>query len=214
MKAASENEKYSYYHFLSGVDLPLKSQEYIHSFCLKNKGTEFIGFISDRDIEAEINRRMRRYHLFAERFKSKNILIWLIRKIFIKLQIWCGITRNKYINFKKGPQWCSITNDFVIFLLQQEKEILRIFAHTYAPDEFFIQAIAFNSGFCKRIYRYDEFEGCLRFINWKDGVLRPFDIYDLANMFKSNKWFARKFDSQNVELLNIYRVYYESFITK
>lgn len=43
-KTAYDNGGYSYYHLLSGVDLPIKSQEYIHDFFDKNNGYEFIGF--------------------------------------------------------------------------------------------------------------------------------------------------------------------------
>lgn len=214
LKAASVHGQYSYYHFLSGVDLPLKSQEYIHSFCLKNNGKEFIGFVNGDRIATEVDRRVCRYHLFARRFQSNNMLIRSVRKMFIELQILLGIRRNKGIDFKKGPQWCSITNDFALFLLQKEKDILHIFSHTYAPDEFFVQTIAWNSDFRERIYNTeDEFEGCLRFINWKDGVLRPFEIYDIDGLFKSDKWFARKFSSCDSDLLNKYRMCYNSYIS-
>jgi hypothetical protein len=35
---------YDYYHFISGVDLPLKTQDHIHDFFDKHQGTEFVGF--------------------------------------------------------------------------------------------------------------------------------------------------------------------------
>ena len=37
--------EYEYYHIISGVDLPLKSQEYIHKFFNANRGKEFIIFL-------------------------------------------------------------------------------------------------------------------------------------------------------------------------
>ena len=36
--------EYSYYHLLSGVDIPLKTQNYIHRFFEKNAGKEFVGY--------------------------------------------------------------------------------------------------------------------------------------------------------------------------
>ena len=42
--AAVARGPYQYYHLLSGVDLPVKSQDYIHDFCDTHQGTEFIGY--------------------------------------------------------------------------------------------------------------------------------------------------------------------------
>lgn len=215
LELAFQKGIYVYYHFLSGVDLPLKSQKYIHSFCLENRGKEFIGFVNDRDIESEINRRMRYRHIFAKRFQNRNVFIRLLRKLFLEIQIIGGFIRNKQIHFRKGPQWCSITDDFAAYLLSCKPEIMRIFSHTYAPDEFFVQTICWNSRFRERIYNPDdEFEGCLRFINWKNGILQPFNDSDIDRMFKSDKWFARKFNSKDVDVLNDYKRYYEAYISR
>ena len=61
--------EYSYYHLLSGVDMPLKSQDYIHRFFVENKGKEFIGYYQG-DMTTEIDRKVRRWHLFPEHFKD------------------------------------------------------------------------------------------------------------------------------------------------
>ena len=52
--------EYEYYHIISGVDLPLKSQEYIHKFFNANRGKEFINIekiesTSWRDINSELS---------------------------------------------------------------------------------------------------------------------------------------------------------------
>ena len=43
-ETAFSQGNYSYYHLLSGMDLPIKSQDYIHSYCEQHAGMEFIGF--------------------------------------------------------------------------------------------------------------------------------------------------------------------------
>lgn len=43
-ETALKNGTYVYYHLLSGTDLPIKSQDYIHEFFHKNSGKEFVGF--------------------------------------------------------------------------------------------------------------------------------------------------------------------------
>lgn len=45
-KTASSKKKYQYYHLISGVDLPIKSQDYIHHFFDRNNGREFIGYMN------------------------------------------------------------------------------------------------------------------------------------------------------------------------
>ena len=39
------------------------------------------------------------------------------------------------IPVKKGAQWCSVTNSFVEYLLEQEPFVEKTFDHTFCPDE-------------------------------------------------------------------------------
>lgn len=41
-EAAYNNSHYSYYHLLSGVDLPIKTKEHIYSFFMQNRGVKII----------------------------------------------------------------------------------------------------------------------------------------------------------------------------
>ncbi|MGN0516678.1 beta-1,6-N-acetylglucosaminyltransferase [Eubacterium sp.] len=43
--SAKSNDNYSYYHLLSGTDMPIKSAEYIYSF-FENSKKEFVGVAS------------------------------------------------------------------------------------------------------------------------------------------------------------------------
>ena len=43
-ETALSHGSYAYYHLLSGTDLPIKSQDYIHAFFQQNAGKEFVGF--------------------------------------------------------------------------------------------------------------------------------------------------------------------------
>lgn len=63
LKEAIGNSHYSYYHLLSGVDLPIKSQNYIHDFFDKNQGLEFIDY-SQEPSENYI-KRVSKYWLFT-----------------------------------------------------------------------------------------------------------------------------------------------------
>ena len=59
LEAAIKNS-YAYYHLISGVDLPIKSQDYIHNFFEQNKGVEYIGFIHNHNHHS----RIQYYHFY------------------------------------------------------------------------------------------------------------------------------------------------------
>ena len=63
------NRPYSYYHLLSGVDLPLKSQSEIHVFFTDNAGKEFIGY-SLTEMTPMLVERMQRYHICSKHFRD------------------------------------------------------------------------------------------------------------------------------------------------
>ena len=81
---------YAYYHLLSGVDLPIKSQDYIHAFFQKNQGKEFVGFWTDAAHRRDLHRKVYRYYLFTRYFKGGNALVHgvcaLSRNLFLALQ--------------------------------------------------------------------------------------------------------------------------------
>lgn len=51
MKSARNKSNYAYYHIISGVDLPLHNQDYIHSFIESLGGDkEFVSIDADSDL--------------------------------------------------------------------------------------------------------------------------------------------------------------------
>src|SRR5690606_12563834 len=67
-KEVVKKNDYSYLHLLSGVDMPIKSQDYIHEFFESNNGREFIGY-SQYDYTWEVERKVGRVHLFPRDFR-------------------------------------------------------------------------------------------------------------------------------------------------
>lgn len=99
LEEAVNKNKYRYFHLLSGVDLPLKTQDEIHKFFLENDGKEFVS-IHDK----EFKDFFRVEYYFIEKLMScrdNNFKSKLLRKfqgeffiykeikiiIFIKVQI-------------------------------------------------------------------------------------------------------------------------------
>lgn len=189
---------HSYYHLISGVDMPIKSQDEIHAICNKTKKTEYIGFA--KTSESEIRWR-NKYFLFSREFKSSNIIKRLLRFVFVKLQRAIGYTRCGLV-IKKGSQWCSVTHTFVSYMLSKEVLIRKCFTHTYCPDELFIQTLCWNSCFRNAVYDLNnEFRSCKRFIKWNKNKIQTFESSDIDIMINSEGWFARKFFAKDEALI-------------
>lgn len=195
-KALGSEENYDYLHLLSGQDLPLKSQDFIHNWFKVNQGKEFIR-IGIKNETSVSERRWHHYHLFPHHFKSNSLLIRGLRGAFIRFQYLFGIRRNRDVEFKGGSNWFSITSGLAVFFLSKEKWIRKVYSHTFCPDESVLQTIAWHSPFKHKIA-----DNNLRYINWKNGSLFDITSEDLENMIASNAFFARKFGEEDRNLLD------------
>lgn len=203
-RAATSAGEFAYYHLLSGVDMPLRSQDEIHAFFEANQGREFIGFSQYNGLEAEIARKMR-WHLFPSAFQRSPRLTFrsLLRSALLKVQILTGLTRAKGRIIKKGTQWISVTDSFVRYMISREAEMDRLFSHTFCADEMFAQTLCWDSSFRNSIFdAEDEGRGCMRAIGWKDGVLYPWTDADHDALMSSGAMFARKFTSEDIALVD------------
>lgn len=200
-ETAHSNGAYAYYHLLSGADLPLKNQNHIHEWCDRHPNIEYIGF-SGADTDGEAKWRTEHYFPFSRHFRSNSILIKSIRRTAILFQDLLPLKFRTDMIVKKGPQWCSVTHDFVSYLLQNKKKIESLFLHTYCPDELFIQTICWNSPFRDRLYdTTSEFKGCMRYIQWIDGALQYMTQATASDALLSDRWFARKYNSQHISIV-------------
>ncbi len=195
---------YSYYHLLSGQDLPIKSQNEIHSICDKLQGKEFVGFVKDTlATREEIYRKTRYYYILQNHFRCVTVFEKLmcrpIQIVFIYLQKIFGVKRKYPMPLKKGCNWVSITGDFCQYLLGKKDEVLRMFSHTFCPDEIFLQTILWNSPFRKNIYDINnEYSSCKRLIDWTRGKPYIWKMSDYAQLLGDNEcFFARKFSSKD-----------------
>lgn len=205
-EAAHKNGGYAYYHLLSGVDMPIKSQDYIHAFFNEHAGKEFIGFFQG-DITDEIDRKVMKTHLFSESFRTGSGIINLskrvLRSAFIKFQEIINYKRNGHINFKKGTQWISITGEMVKILIKDRENILKIYQNSFCCDEIVVQTACWNSELKKNIFDMDdEGRGCMREIRWENNVIRDWTENDYEYLTQSDKLFARKFNSKSISAVD------------
>lgn len=195
-KKAYGRAEYAYYHLLSGVDLPLKSQDYIHDFFDTHFPTEFIGFSKVPDFEERVKRIYLLHRFQRVSNKYLNRLLRIIRSAFLKIQKYVGYDRYKSSeNLFMGPQWASLTYNAVELILSKEQEVMRLYRQSSCCDEVYKQTIIGNSYLYDRVYdKENDYNSCMRLIDWNRGNPYVFRNEDFEILCSSDRLFARKFD--------------------
>lgn len=197
---------HTYYHLMSGVDFPLKSQEEIHRFFEKNQGTEFIHFEA-KMVDDDTKVRVSKYHFWIEKSKG-SVLKKILRKLLLLAQKPIDRTKHQYVIYQKGANWFSITDSLARYVIDQKKEIYRLFKYTLCGDEMFLQTIVYNSDFREKVCENnycDNYENIQYCIDWKRGKPYEFREADYEMLINSGMLFARKFnwEKDNVVVLNL-----------
>lgn len=194
---AGENPQnpYSYFHLISGVDLPIKSNDEIHEFFAANDGKEFIHYTDSNNPKLGEG-RLRYYHLFR---KKRNTFNKILGQISLKIQKLLGINRLRKENIKvqKGCNWFSITGGLAHYVVDNMARFEKIFKYSYCADETFIQTIVENSDFKNNLFMPDcnnDHFACARLIDWERGNPYVWRAEDYEQIKASKCMFARKFD--------------------
>lgn len=209
-EAAHKHGTYTYFHLLSGVDLPIKSQDAIHRFFDDHSGKEFVHFWQH---ERDTTRRVKRYYLFTRHLKDKGTVMHAvtapIRNLYLTLQKITGYRRpdSGYV-FKKGSNWVSITPQFCAYLLHERERITRRMRHTLAPDEIFLHTVLWNSPFRANIFSLSDDipQASARLIDWRRGAPYVFTEHDAEELKTSDAMFARKFNNNHHLLKSVMNI--------
>lgn len=206
MEAAILKDRYDYYHLLSGVDLPIKSQDYIHSFFDDLQSSkELVSFVPDKDVSWRL--RIDYYIPFLKYQKSSLFVIRLMTKIcrdvFLFFQKSMGYRRKWDMEMKKGAQWFSITDEFCRYVVSQKDFIIKKFRNVSCIDEVFMQTLLYNWNRHKIYNQENEIGGALREIDWNRGLPYTWgkDNYDIVFLRNSKCLFARKFSSNYPQII-------------
>lgn len=208
---------YSRYHLVSGADLPVRSQDFIHEFFDAHQDEEFISFTNNELLDRVIYKWLFTRHLRG----LCSSRTWMGRKInrlqqmltlsFLNLQKNLGLKNHAFDCYKKGSNWVSLTDRSVGVLLQSKKKALRAFRFANCPDEHYKQTILFDynkthsktNGNTIRFYQYPKREEILhthpneclldsaRYIPWSKGRLN-LTIKDYDEIVNSDAMFCRK----------------------
>lgn len=194
--AVNNSTHYSYLHLLSGEDLPIKSQNYIHDFFNHNDGKEFIRFENSK---FKYDSRVKYFHTFQSWIPRNNIMLNKINNVYLKIQKFCRVNRNNTVEFQKGTNWFSITENLAEYVLSKKEWIRKTFRSSYCADEIFLQTIVHNSSFKEKLYKAEynnDLEAIMRIIDWERGTPYIFDINDIEEIVNSKMLFARKFNEK------------------
>lgn len=192
---AATKKYHQYYHLLSGMDLPIKSQDEIIDFFSKHDKHEFVNcwFTEEnKQFSRELYERISFYYPLQEITPRNDDLTPRLSRLCQRI---LHIDRQKHRDYKfaKGSQWFSITDEFARYVLKHEKFITTNFRNTYCADEIFLQTLLINSPFFDSLYLKPEGQN-LRLIDWKRGSPYVFKREDYNQIQHSNALFARKFD--------------------
>lgn len=138
--ASNQNDEYDFFFVISGTHLPLKDQEYIHQYFSNYQGNTIIR--RWQFTEAEIDFKVRRYHLFIDNFLSQRDFIRaIVQKIWsisMFIQKHLKIKTHTDEHFVKADEWAVISRPHIHFLLDNESRILKKYQHTFCSDEFYL----------------------------------------------------------------------------
>ncbi len=199
LKTAIMNEyperPYRYFHLISGVDLPIKSNDEIHRFCEINNGKEFVHFTDNEVSQLSVN-RLQYYHFFR---KKRNTFTKYLAQAVLRIQKILHVNRlaGTDIKVQKGCNWFSITGDFAHYIVDNLQKYEKVFKYSYCGDETFVQTMLVNSPFKDNLYMPDcnnNHDACLRLIDWNRGNPYIWRMEDLEIIQNSPCIFARKFD--------------------
>lgn len=203
LKAAAPAH-YRYYHLISGIDLPLKSQDFIHRFFEENYPRSFLRFDPKANQSGSFHYRTDYYHIFQDLMgRNRGIVPGLLRRannVLLWLQKRTGFKRKRLIPLYKGTNWFSIADDLAQYVVSQEPLIKKQFYYSSCADEVFLHSLAMASP-C----RGNLVDDCLRAIDWDRGDPYVFRQEDVSALLDSPSLFARKFDewvdSQAISLI-------------
>lgn len=185
------------YHLISGVDLPLKSQDEIYRFFDTHKGMQVVSYDYHTDMK-DVTNRMAYYRMFQDVYGNKKSFLFKIDALFVKLQKAMRINRIKDDGetIKKGANWFSITHEFAKYVISKESDIRKRYRFTRCCDEIFLQTLLYNSIYSSKVYFDNEAGRCynMRYVDFQRGNPYVFKISDKSFLNSRRELFARKFD--------------------
>lgn len=191
--------KYLYYHLISGMDFPIKSQKSFHEF-LDASGKDYVAYHTNGSYGDEFLYKIAYYYPFLRwvgkgGMPGNSLKAKISRRLGDKqyaFMIWQkehGVDRlkRKNITYYKGNQWFSICHKTAQYVVSQKRKVLAEYRLTNGADEIFLPTLLLNSE-----YKDNLENNSLRLIDWKRGTPYEFREQDYAEIVASPAYFVRK----------------------
>lgn len=137
------NNKWQFFINLSGQDFPIKSQNYLKSFLLKNKSSSFIKIANQIKERPNTLNRIKNY--FTE--SANGFTGTPIKRSYLHNAV-------PFI----GGQWKILTRECCDFICSSPKvkKFERFYKNTLIPDESFFQTVLMNTNYAGKIVNDDK----------------------------------------------------------
>lgn len=197
LEACLNQGKYQFVHLLSGVDLPIQTQNYIHSFFDRHPNTQFlqVGW-AEKHLY-----RLNRYHFFLKHTEISVGIKTLVNKVNNIVTEKLNINRLKKYNqmeVVKTANWFSISGECAEYVYSKRKFIKKLTRFTVCADEMFLGTVIYDSPYWKQVYNPEpSWDGHMRYIDRIRNIgssPHTFTIGDKKLIEESEMLFARKFD--------------------
>lgn len=198
-------EKYTFFHLLSGSDMPVKTEKEIYNFFETNRDKNFIGIVPNESYYSV--RRVKYYHLLLHNsiYRKCKVLKAMDRFLeYIQKLIRINRIKNRCWKFYDGWTWFSITSEFAKYVLNKKDTIRKIFQYSIASDELVMQTLGYNDiHFRKTFFDTENLKrGSMRYIDWNRGRPYTWGRADYEELINCPMMFARKFDEEyNMEII-------------
>ena len=180
---------------LSGQDFPLKSQEEIRAFFAANEGRNFLDIVEPEKVWNDPYARIQRIRLEPPFMKSG----WNVPKL--RIDRWSRhLGQARYVG---GRPYMALTRSFCQHLIESSHlpRWVKTLRHGYRPVEVLPHSFIMNSPHADTVENH-----LLHEEDWSAGGAHPkvFTLADRERLERSDKLFARKFDSrQDNEILRV-----------
>ena len=180
---------------LSGQDFPLKSQEEIRAFFAANEGRNFLDIVEPEKVWNDPYARIQRIRLEPPFMKSG----WNVPKL--RIDRWSRhLGQARYVG---GRPYMALTRSFCQHLIESSHlpRWVKTLRHGYRPVEVLPHSFIMNSPHADTVENR-----LLHEQDWRAGGShrKVFTLADRERLERSDKLFARKFDSrQDSEILRV-----------
>lgn len=196
-----KEQNYDFINLMSAQDYPIKSVEQFHDYLTKHPNCSFISYEEKGKSQwwEHAVTRFESYHFTDINLKGRYLFQKILNRVSPRRRFPLAFS----MYGSSVSTWWTLSGDcaqYVISFMSKNKKLTSFMEYTWGADEFLFPTIIMNSP-----YKELTINNNLRYIEWEEGKSNPkiFREEDLGKLMKSDKYFARKFDTAiDEEVLN------------